>query len=128
MSTVSEEVPSVPTILEDVKKMIGPSEIYDHFDADLIIHINSVFNILQQMGVGPEEGFSITKDGKETWDDYIDGIENENIFQMVKSYMYLKVRMQFDPPTGSVLTYFQEQIKEYEWRLNVAAETKWSKT
>ena len=128
MSTVSEEVPSVPTILEDVKKMIGPSEIYDHFDADLIIHINSVFNILQQMGVGPEEGFSITKDGKETWDDYIDGMENKNIFQMVKSYMYLKVRMQFDPPTGSVLTYFQEQIKEYEWRLNVASETKWSKT
>ena len=116
------------TILDDVKKMIGPSEIYDHFDADLIIHINSVFNILQQMGVGPEEGFSITKDGEETWDDYIDGMENKNIFQMVKSYMYLKVRMQFDPPTGSVLTYFQEQIKEYEWRLNAAAETKWSKT
>lgn len=115
------------TILEDVKKMIGPSEIYDHFETDLIIHINSVFNILQQMGVGPEKGFSIVA-GDETWDDYIDGLEDENLFQMVKSYMYLKVRMQFDPPTGSVLTYFQEQIKEYEWRLNVASETKWSKT
>ncbi len=123
---LEEEVESIPTILEDVKKMIGPSEIYDHFNTDLIIHINSVFNILQQMGVGPEEGFSITADGKETWDDYIEGIENKNIFQMVKSYMYLKVRMQFDPPTGSVLTYFQDQIKEYEWRLNVASETKWS--
>jgi len=116
------------TILEDVKKMIGPSEIYDHFETDLIIHINSVFNILQQMGVGPEKGFSIAAGDDKTWDDYISGIEDDNIFQMVKSYMYLKVRMQFDPPTGSVLTCFQEQIKEYEWRLNAASETKWSKT
>lgn len=114
------------TILTDVKKMIGPSEIYDQFDKDLIIHINSVFTILQQLGVGPKTGFSITE-GDETWDDFIEGIEDKNIFQMVKSYMYLKVRMQFDPPTGSVATTFQEQIKEYESRLNYAAETDWEK-
>ena len=114
-------------ILTDVKKMIGPSEIYDQFDKDIIIHINSVFTILQQLGVGPKEGFAITEDGEEEWDDFIEGIEDSNIFQMVKSYMYLKVRMQFDPPTGSVASTFQEQIKEYEWRLNVAPETDWSK-
>lgn len=114
------------SILTDVKKMIGPSEIYDHFNNDLIIHINSVFNILQQMGVGPKEGFSITGD-TETWEDYESSIEEKNLIQMVKSYMYLKVRMMFDPPTGSVLTYYQEQIKEYEWRLSIAPETDWSK-
>lgn len=113
-------------ILTDVKKMIGPSEIYDQFDKDLIIHINSVFTILQQLGVGPKNGFSI-ESGEETWNDFVDGIEESNIFQMVKSYMYLKVRMQFDPPTGSVASAFQEQIKEYEWRLSVAPDTDWSK-
>lgn len=111
-------------ILTDVKKMIGPSEIYDHFNTDLMIHINAVFNTLQQMGVGPKNGFSIST-GDETWDDYLNGIEDENLYQMVKSYMYLKVRILFDPPTGSVLTAFQEQIKEYEWRLSVAPETDW---
>lgn len=118
---------NVRTILKDVKKMIGPSEIYDQFDVDLVIHINSVFNILQQLGVGPKSGFWITQDGNETWDNYFSGMENDNIIQMVKSYMYLKVRMQFDPPTGSVASAFEEQIKEYEWRLNVGAETDWSK-
>lgn len=115
------------TILNSVKKMIGPSVIYDQFNTDIIIHINSVFNILQQMGVGPKKGFSITEDGEETWEDFSEGIDDDNILQMVKSYMYLKVRLQFDPPTGSVLSAFQEQIKEYEWRLNVGAETDWSK-
>lgn len=114
------------SILSDVKKMIGPSEIYDQFDLDIMVHINSVFNILQQLGVGPKEGFSITGNS-ETWDDYVSGMEDKNIIQMVKSYMYLKVRMQFDPPTGSVASAFQEQIKEYEWRLSVAPDTDWSK-
>jgi len=114
-------------ILNDVKKMIGPSEIYDQFDKDIIIHINSVFNTLQQLGVGPKEGFAITEDGEEEWDDFVEGIEESNLFQMVKSYIYLKVRMQFDPPTGSVASTFQEQIKEYEWRLSVAPDTDWSK-
>lgn len=113
------------SILKDVKKMIGPSEIYDQFDKDLIIHINSVFTILQQLGVGPKEGFSIEDDSSE-WGDFIEDIESSNIFQMVRSYMYLKVRMQFDPPTGSVASAFEEQIKEYEWRLSVAPDTDWS--
>ena len=113
-------------ILTDVKKMIGPSEIYDQFDKDLIIHINSVFTILQQLGVGPKAGFAL-EDGSEEWTDFDPEIEQSNIFQMVKSYMYLKVRMQFDPPTGSVASASQEQIKEYEWRLSVAPDTDWSK-
>lgn len=114
------------TILQDIKKLIGPSEIYDQFDTDLIININSVFTILQQLGVGPKTGFSI-KTGDETWNDFIDGIEETNMFQMVKSYMYIKVRLQFDPPTGSVLSAFQDQAKEYEWRLKYGAELDWEK-
>lgn len=114
------------SILLSVRKMIGPSEDYDYFDKDLIIHINSVFNILQQMGLGTESGFAITGT-EETWEDFksATGV-TDNIIEMAKSYMYLKVRVQFDTPTGAVLGAFQEQIKEYEWRLSVALETDWS--
>lgn len=114
------------SILLSVRKMIGPSEDYDYFDKDLIIHINSVFNILQQMGLGTESGFAITGT-EETWEDFksATGV-TDNIIEMAKSYMYLKVRVQFDTPTGAVLSAFQEQIKEYEWRLSVALETDWS--
>ena len=114
-------------ILQDVKKLIGPSEIYDQFNKDLIIHINSVFNTLQQLGVGPKNGFCITEDGNETWADFFGDIEQPSIFIMVKSYMYLKVRLQFDPPSGSVLDAFKEQAKEYEWRLREATEIDWEK-
>ena len=114
-------------ILQDIKKLIGPSEIYDEFDKDLVIHINSVFSILQQLGVGPKGGFYITQGGAETWEDYFDGLDNTNLYQMVKSYIYLKVRMIFDPPTGSVLSSYKEQIDEYEWRLSVTPDTNWEK-
>lgn len=114
------------SILKSIRKMIGPSEEYDYFDPDLIIHINSVFNILQQMGLGSESGFSITG-VDETWGDFKDATGvTDNIIEMVRSYMFLKVRTQFDPPTGAVATAYAEQIKEYEWRLSVALETDWS--
>lgn len=120
------ELDTKESVLKSVRKMIGPSEEYTYFDADLIMHINSVFNILQQMGLGSESGFAIEGED-ETWDDFktATGV-TDNIVEMVKSYVYLKVRMQFDPPTGAVASAFQEQIKEYEWRLNVAVETDWS--
>ena len=114
-------------IFQDIKEMIGPSSDDECFNVDLLSHINSTLNILQQLGVGPKKGFSITLTGGETWSDFLPGIEDENVFQMVKTYVYLKVRLIFDPPTGSVLTAYQEQIKELESRLNYAAETDWSK-
>ena len=122
---MSEEIDTKESVLLSVKKMIGPSEEYDYFDPDLIMHINSVFNILQQMGLGTGSGDAIT-DKEDTWTEFkeISGVA-DNILEMVKSYMYLKVRMQFDPPTGSAATEFQEQIKEYEWRLSIAIETDW---
>lgn len=107
------------SILTSVKKMLGITEEYEHFDTNLIMHINSVFSILNQLGVGPPEGFMIT--GKDTsWQDYI---TDEAKLQLVKSYMYLKVRLLFDPPLSSAaIESINRQISEFEWRLNAAVD------
>lgn len=103
------------SILTSVKKLLGIQEKYTNFDADIIMHINTVFAALNQLGVGPELGFMI-ESNTETWDKYI---TNYNI-NMVKSYMYLRVRLLFDPPTSSVLMEsMNRSIAELEWRLNV---------
>lgn len=107
------------SILTSVKKMLGIAEDYTHFDADIIMHINSVLMTLTQLGVGPEEGFSI-EDKSSTWVDFIPA---NNQFEAVKSYIYLKVRLLFDPPTVSaVMESMNRMASEYEWRLNVNAE------
>ena len=108
------------SILISVKKMLGIAAEYTHFDADIIIHINSVFMILNQLGVGPKERFSISSD-VETWDEFT----NDNLtIESVKSYMYLKVGLLFDPPTSSnVLEARNRLVSELEWRLNAIADT-----
>ena len=108
------------SILTSVKKMLGITSEYTHFDADIIMHINSVFMILNQLGVGPKEGFSISSD-VETWDEFT----NDNLtIESVKSYMYLKVGLLFDPPTSSnVLDARNRLVSELEWRLNAIADT-----
>jgi hypothetical protein len=107
------------SILESVKKLIN-SEGDEYFDTDLIIHINSVFSILQQMGVGPSEGFSID-DKTSTWDEFT---EDEPIFNMVKSYMAIKVKLMFDIASSSsfYIQQLQAESDELEWRLRAAAE------
>lgn len=108
------------SILTSIKKLLGIAEEYEHFDADIIMHINSVFLILTQIGVGPSEGFSIV-DASAIWDDFIPEGKNLNA---VKSYVYLKVKLLFDPPTSSALMESTERLaKEYEWRLNAEAES-----
>lgn len=109
----------MPTsILTSIKKLLGITADYIDFDADIIMHINSVFSILKQLGVGPKEGFSITGDS-ETWADFL---PDQNI-DMVKSYIYLKVRLMFDPPiNSSLIESINRQIAELEWRLNVEIE------
>lgn len=105
------------SILNSIKKMLGPSEEYDYFDPDIIIHINSAFMILNQMGVGPDEGFSIT-DESAVWSDFI---PDNKIIELVKSYVYFKVKIMFDPPDRSVVAdAINRTISELEWRLNVA--------
>ena len=107
------------SILTSVKKLLGIDESYAHFNPDLIMHINSVFSILTQIGVGPANGFSIT-DESETWSDFIG--QNVNRFSLVKSYMHLKVKLLFDPPLSSAaIESINRQISEFEWRLSVAA-------
>lgn len=108
------------SILTSVKKMLGITDDYTHFDSDITIHINSVFMILSQLGVGPVNGFTIT-DKSDTWSDFIPA-DNKN-FEAVKTYVYLKVKLLFDPPLGSaVMEAMKQMINELEWRLNVEAE------
>ena len=107
------------SILTSVKKMLGIAEDYEHFDQDLIMHINSVFAILTQLGVGPVEGFSI-KDKAAVWTDSIPA--NQQL-EFVKSYVFLKVKILFDPPLSSaVIESMNRMISELEWRINVAAD------
>ena len=108
------------SILLSIKKLLGITEDYTVYDVDLIMHINSVFLILNQLGVGPDDGFSI-KDENDTWDKIID----DSRFEAVKSYVYLKVKLLFDPPQSSaVMEAINRMISELEWRINVAAENK----
>lgn len=110
------------SILNTTKKLIGIVPEYEHFDADLVMHINNVFVILNQMGVGPAIPFFIT-DESATWSEFTD---DPSVLGLVKSYMGKKVKLMFDTSgmQSSVLSALQEQIKEDEWRLNVACDPK----
>ena len=109
------------SILTSVKKIIGISEEDESFDTDLIMHINSVLMILNQLGVGPEDGFSIT-DKSAVWTDLIG---DNKFIEAVKTFVGLKVRLIFDPPTSSaVLDSINKTISELEWRINVMVENK----
>ena len=108
------------SILTSIKKLLGIEEDYTHFDADLIMHINSVFMILTQIGVGPSKGFSI-QDAETTWYEFLP--EDSNL-EAVKTFMHLKVKLMFDPPSNSShLESIKQLISELEWRLYVLAET-----
>ena len=108
------------SILTSIKKLLGIPEDYEHYDADIIMHINSVFMILNQLGVGPSNGFSIT-DKTAVWGNFIS--DNDNL-EAVKSYVYMKVRLLFDPPLSSaVMECMNRMISELEWRLNSEAES-----
>lgn len=105
------------SILQTIKRMIGPSMLSNEFDTDLVVHINSVLFDLNELGVGPTEGFVVTGD-TETWEDFL-GPNVKNL-EAVKTFIYLKVKMIFDPPTiGGVINAYEKLIKEYEWRINV---------
>ena len=112
------------SILDSTKKAIGIGADYDVFDPDIIMHINTAFSTLAQLGVGPEDGFQIVDD-KTAWSDYLLAEKERN---MVKSYVYLRVRLLFDPPeTSYLINAFNDQVKELEWRLNVHEEgEKWA--
>ncbi|MBP5564542.1 MAG: hypothetical protein J6X45_02330 [Lachnospiraceae bacterium] len=107
------------SILESVKKLTN-SEGDNYFDTDLVIHINTVFSILAQMGVGPEEGFSID-DKSTTWDEFTD---DEPLFNMVKTYMAIRVKLFYDIASANsyYITQLQQEADELEWRIRAQAE------
>lgn len=108
------------SILTSIKKLLGIGEEYEQFDPDIVMHINSVFTDLNQLGVGPPEGFFI-EDSTSEWTDFI---SEPGKIESVKTYIHLRVKLVFDPPTSSaVIESMQRQIDKLEWRLNVAAET-----
>lgn len=105
------------SILTSIKKLLGITEDYEYFDQDLIMHINSVFMILNQLGVGPDTCFSIS-DKTSKWEDFSENISD---MESVKTYVYLKVRLVFDPPQSSfVLEAIRKNIDELEFRLNIS--------
>lgn len=106
------------SILNSTKKILGISEDYTAFDHDVLTHINSVFSTLSQLGIGPENGFMID-DSSAVWQDFF--IDNQ--LNAIRTYVYLRVRLLFDPPmTSYLLTALREQILELEWRLNAYRE------
>lgn len=108
------------SILTSIKKLLGMTEEYTAFDTDVIMHINSTFSILRQLGFGPKEGFVI-KDKKATWTDFLGDTKT---VELVKTYVYMKVKLIFDPPLNSaILQAYKEAIAEFEFRGNVEAES-----
>lgn len=105
------------SILNTVKKLLGIDPEYDSFDKDIIVFTNTAFGILNQLGVGPDEGFSIA-DGSETWEDYIS--DDTVGLEMVRTYVVQRVRLMFDPPqSNSLMEAVRSHIAELEWRLLV---------
>lgn len=118
------------SILNDVKKLSGLSvedseletEDYKPFDTDLLLFINASFNRLKQLGVGPTTNYSI-ESSDETWGNFF---EDTQVVEMVRAWMVLNVRMQFDPPTSSIAAEaYKNMIDKYEWCMNVDVETDW---
>lgn len=114
-NTVQEE-----SILTSIKKLLGIASDVDAFDMDITIHINTIFANLAQMGVGPKDesgsniGFKITS-SEDTWGDFTN---DDLLIENVKTYVYIKVKLIFDPPTtGPLINAYESQAKELEWRL-----------
>lgn len=107
------------SILTSIKKLLGITEEYAHFDVDIIIHINDAFMTLNQLGVGPAECFSISSD-QELWTDFLGDDKN---LEAVKTYVFKKVKLAFDPPqSSSLIDAYNRSIQETEWRLNAQVE------
>lgn len=108
------------SILTSIKKLLGITEEYEHFDTDIIMHINSAFSVLTQLGVGPENGFRI-EDASAEWSEFL---YDDPRLEFVKSYIYFKVKLMFDSTSlsSAVIESINRQISELEWRINVTVD------
>ena len=103
------------SILASIKKLLGITDDYTHFDQDIVLQINSAFSTLNQLGVGPEAGFSI-QDASSVWTDFI----NDDRLNFAKTFVQLKVKLAFDPPTSATLMdSYNRQLDELTWRLSI---------
>jgi len=119
MNNQSNEINVKDSILLSIKKLLMIDPSYEVYDDDIIMHINATLSVLTQMGVGKEGGLTIS-DANNTWDEFIDLSNND--FNTIKSYVYLKVKLLFDPPQNSALIEsINNQIKEFEYRLYTCA-------
>ncbi|HPT61512.1 MAG TPA: hypothetical protein PLN81_07965 [Bacillota bacterium] len=108
------------SILTSTKQILGIAEDYTPFDLDIITHINAALSTAAQLGVGPSSGFFIESDAEDWTDLHLPGTQ----LSLLKTYVYLRVRMLFDPPsTGYLVTAMENQLEQYEWRLNIFRET-----
>lgn len=108
------------SILTTIKKMLGIDADYTVFDTDIIVFINAAFMVLAQLGIGDREGFKISS-ADQTWASFISDFPD--LYESVKTFIYLKVKVLFDPPANSyVMTSYNNTIDEYAWRLNIEAE------
>ena len=104
------------SILTSIKKLLGIQDSYTHFDPDIIMDINTAFGILTQIGIGPSTGFSII-DSTAEWSAFITDIRH---LELIRSYIYLKVKLLFDPPlSSSLIEVINRQISELEWRISI---------
>lgn len=111
----------VNSILTTIKKLLGISEEDDSFDTDIIVHINSAFSELNQLGFGPDSGYSIV-DETSSWDEIL---SDSSKLEMVKTYIYLSVRLVFDPPTSaSVMNALSKELEKLTWRISVSVDPK----
>ena len=110
------------SILTSIKKLLGIQEEYTVFDVDIIIHINTAFAILNQLGIGPNEGFMI-EGPNEIWDEYLEDYNHT----MVKSFIFIHVRLAFDPPTSAaLLDSMKRTLDELTWRLELEGQNRTS--
>lgn len=108
------------SILKSIKDRVGVEVDDKSFDTDIIDLINSAFADLNDIGVGPSEGFSISDD-RDIWDDFVKDVR---VLSSVKDFVYLTVKLTFDPPTQtSLLTSMENRLKKLEWRLNVKCDS-----
>lgn len=108
------------SILDDTKKILGLPVNDESYDVDVLMHINSALSTLNQLGIGPDEGF-LVEDASSTWDEFFG---TDNRLNSVKTYVFLYVRKIFDPPATSFhLASMNEQIQELQWRLNTQRES-----
>lgn len=106
------------SILKTIAKLLGFNDEYDCFNLDLIVFVNTAFNFLTQLGIGPDEGFRITG-VDEVWSDFTN---DKILLEMVKSYVYMKVKLSFDPPSsGTVMQAYKDQLQELEYRIYIQA-------